>query len=489
MRARPEVPPISPSRFRNRLLGGSQDRGWPARVQPVSFEDASALRVMLYCASNVGLGHLHRLTRIAAALRSELSQVDFLLVTDTQNLSAEEIDPDLAIVRLPEFEFREGSFKNLASGVSLSKGQLRDLRANLILAAAISFRPHAVLMDTNPHGKRNELEPLLKHLAGLRSPPARILQLRDIPFPSEETSRMTGEAGRVTQDFGLYDEILVAGDRGFFDLAKEYGWPEKVAERLKYIGFVLPDYGMAAGEGGSGARTGAGAAAPEASAPERKPVPVARWEGEGGAVDRGEARGPAARGPAAREVKTGAKERHIVAAMGGGWELETFGRKAVEAFIHLFPGGGRGTRFTLMTGPAAGREEAARLAAEVKGRPDIRVERYTREFDAMLRGCDLAILQAGSTAFQILETDIPILLYSRDFATREQAARAERLCRFPGIGRVEAVDLNADALSRRIGEALNAPRIRRTSGLSLDGARNAARLLADLLRPGGVTHR
>lgn len=425
---------------------------------------------MLYCASNVGLGHLHRLTRIAGALRSELGKVDFLLVTDTQNLSADEIGPDLAIVRLPEFEFREGSFKNRAAGVSLDKNQLRDLRANLILAAAISFRPHAVLMDTNPHGKRNELEPLLNHLAGLRSPPARILQLRDIPFPPGESSRMTAEAGVVTRDFDLYDEVLVAGDPGFFDLAAEYGWPEKVAGRLKYIGFVLPESDAAAGT------AGAAAAAPNTSVPERKPAPVARWEGEGGAVDGGEARGPAA-----REVRPGAKARHIVAAMGGGWELETFGRKVVEAFIHLFPGGGRGTTFTLVTGPGAGREEAERLAGEVKGRPDIRVVRYTREFDAMLRACDLAILQAGSTPYQILESDIPMLIYARGYSTQEQEWRAERLGKLEGIGLLGADDMEVQKLAERMKAALGEPRRMRRTKFSFNGAEQAARIIAQAL--------
>lgn len=454
--------------------GRGEVEAWTARLEGVTFGGGGAARVMLYCASNVGLGHLHRLVRVGEALREEWAAVDLLLVTDTQNLTAEEIDPAMGIVRLPEYEFREGTFKNRPAGLALDKQQLRDLRANLILAAASGFQPHAILMDTNPHGKRNELEPLLRQLAKLKRPPLRVLQLRDLPFPPEEASRLKAEAGRVQKDLELYDEVLVAGDRGFFDLAQEYAWPEALAARLNYVGFVVPPAPRSAPE----ARQAAGSEGP-APAP-RKPGPVATWEGEGGAVDRGEAQGPSV-----REVRAATPTRHIVAAMGGGWELETFGRRVVEAFIHLFPEGGHGTTLTLVTGPGVEREGVERLAAEVKGRPDLRVERYTREFDAMLRGCDLAILQAGSTPYQILETDIPMLIYGREYSTREQQVRAERLGGFPGVDTVRPEDMGVERLAERMRAALEARRTPRRTGFSYEGARRAAQVLARGLRGAG----
>lgn len=434
------------------------------------------MRLLLYCASNIGLGHLHRLTRIVAALREEIPDLDALLITDTQTLTASEIDPELGLIRLPSFEFREDSFRNRPAALGLNKQELRDLRANLILAAATGFQPHAVLMDTNPHGKRNELEPLLKQLGKASMPPLRILQLRDIPFPPEESSRLSGDPARLAEDFALYDEIVVAGDRSFFDLARNYDWPEEIAGRLEYLGFVLPvsedveDKSVAAENPAAGVST-------SGEESRSKPIPVERWEGEGGAVNPEE---PAE--PAVRERQPGSRALHIVAAMGGGWELEAFGHPVVDAYLHLYPEGGHGAHFTLFTGPAVAQEAFENLVALVKGRPDIRIERYTREFAEELRRCDLAVLQAGSTAFQILESEIPMLIYSREYSTAEQLTRAERLAVFPGVEQLWREDLEPARLAGRMKAMLEAPRVKRKTGFGFSGAERAAMLIANRLR-------
>lgn len=456
--------------------GGGVD-AWTARLDRASFESGGIPRVMMYCASNVGLGHLHQLLRVAAALRAQIGEMDLLLVTDTQNLTAEEIHPGIGIVRLPQYEFIEGTFKNRASGLSLEKRQLRDLRAGLILAAAGGFQPHAIVMDTNPHGKRNELEPMLRQLAKLKRPPLRVLQMRDLPFPPEEESRMKAGARRVAADFDLYDELLVAGDPAFFDLAIEYGWPKELGARLQYVGFILPP--SPHGELSEAAPGTERAGIPQASASGASPkaVALARWETEGGAASPGE-KGE----PAVRVVPAAPHRRRIIASMGGGWELETFGRAVLEAYLYLFPEGGHGTTITLVTGPAVDKEAVAELAAQMKGRPDIRIERYTRDFDRDLRTCDLAILQAGFTLYQVIETDIPLLIYSRDYSTREQQVRAERFARFDGVGLLQAEDMAAGRLAERMRSALEAPRAKRETGFGFRGAETAANVISEWLR-------
>jgi predicted glycosyltransferase len=429
-----EANTISSVNIKDRLLNAAEARKWQAAVRPVAFAHDAPPRVMLYCASNVGLGHLHRLKRLAVALRKEIEAVDLLLVTDTQSLSAAEIDPDVGLVRLPGSQFQQGSFEGRAAGLSLDKNQLRDLRANLILAAGISFRPDALVMDTNPHGKRNELEPLLKHLARMDVPPYRVLEVRDIPFPPDEQSRLNADPKRVAADFALYDAVYVAGAPEFFDLAAEYKWPRSLAERLNYLGFVLPEM-------------------------------------------------------ATHPPKHDPRVRRITAALGGGWEVETFGRPLIEAALKLRDSSSFSIAFTLVTGPAVDESARDELAALAKGAPEITLERYTSEFHGQLRSSDLAVLQAGSTPFQILDTDIQMLIYSRDYATREQEVRAERLARYPGVGRLLPDDLEPDSLARRMREALDSPRVARKTGLGFNGAQQAAKLLAAELSKRGAKTR
>lgn len=428
----------------------------------------------------MGLGHLHRLIRVVEALRRRIDELDALLITDTQSLAAEEIDPSIGLVRLPAFEFREGSFKNRAAGLGLEKQELRDLRADLILAAATGFQPDVILMDTNPHGKRNELEPLLKQLEKLPKSPLRVLQLRDIPFPPEESSRLADDLKRVESDFGFYDEIFVAGDSGFFDLARHYEWPDEIASRLRYLGFVVPvEPSSQRGQNPGEERAEAPSQASESEGAPKAP-PVERWEGEGGAVNPEESEAPSVRPAQAEPGHT-----RIVAAMGGGWELERFGHPVLDAYLHLFPDGGHGAQFTLFTGPAVGREAFEDLAALVKGRPDIRIERYSREFGEALRRCDLAVLQAGSTPFQILDSDMPMLIYSREYSTGEQNARAERLATYPGVEQIWREDLEVERLAERMKTALEQPRVKRETGLSFNGAERAAELIAERLKERG----
>jgi predicted glycosyltransferase len=109
------------------------------------------------------------------------------------------------------------------------------------------------------------------------------------------------------------------------------------------------------------------------------------------------------------------------------------------------------------------------------------MQRYTRGFTEHLSRCDLAILQAGSTPFQILESDVPILLYSRDYSTQEQQVRAERLESFPGIGRLAPADMEPETLAGRIRDALAQPRTPRQTGFGFDGAATAARTIVELL--------
>lgn len=404
----------------------------------MTFEESAPPRVLLYCASNIGLGHLHRLKCVASALRRQLGTVDILLLTDTQNLTADEIDPDIAIVRLPEYEFREGTFKNRAAGLTLGKQQLRDLRANLILATAVSFRPHVILMDTNPHGKRYELDPMLKFLASRSDAPLRILQLRDIPFPPGETRRIVSDEARVADDFGFYDFVFIAGDPGLFDLAEEYAWPDSVRSKIGYAGFMIPAGHETAG---------------------REVLSAL---------------------PAEKERNN--SPAHIVASMGGGWGAEAFGRPIIEAFIRLTSEKSGSLRLTLVTGPAIDESDRSKLEAIAAGHPGITIDRYTADFHALLASCSLAVLQAGSTPYQILESDIPMLLYCRDYSTGEQELRAERLGRFPGVERLAGPPLEVAATAESMKRHLDSPRRTRRTGFHFDGAERVARTISTLLK-------
>ena len=66
----------------------------------------------------------------------------------------------------------------------------------------------------------------------------------------------------------------------------------------------------------------------------------------------------------------------------------------------------------------------------------------------------MAILLAGSTIFQILDTAIPTLLYSREYKSAEQQPRAERLANFEGVRRLTREEMSAEALCKTLHQPL-----------------------------------
>jgi len=394
-----------------------QGLGWTV-LPRATREPAAGPRVLMYAASNVGLGHLMRLVTVARRLRAGSPPATILLLTD----APPDIADDVPTLRFPGYRFRPGTFQDEPVHPGLSVAELHRLRVNALLAAAHAFQPDVFLMDTLPHGKRDELKPALARL-----PPAtiRVLQLRDIPFVPDEPAAATG-LERLRTDGHLYDRVFIAGDPRFFAVEDACQLSEPLRRKLDYLGFVVPD--------------------------------------------------------AARDVlETGAPARRtIVVSCGGGWEAGTLVRHCLEGFEHLI-NGAEPYRLLLFTGPRIEAAAFAELERLVAGRPDVALERFTSSFPAILRQADLAVLQAGSTPFQILDTDIPMILCPRDFRTAEQQYRAARLTAFPGIEVVDREGLARGDIGRLMRTLLTRPRVRRQSGFRFDGAEEAVRRIRTLV--------
>ena len=81
--------------------------------------------------------------------------------------------------------------------------------------------------------------------------------------------------------------------------------------------------------------------------------------------------------------------------------------------------------------------------------------RAASSLPAEFAAADFAILQAGSATFQILETEIPILLTHRPYKSREQEERDER--ERAEADRAAALQAAEEARQRRVAEGMEAP--------------------------------
>jgi len=411
------------------------------KLTPIRYDHGAPRRVLFYCASNIGMGHLGRVVRVASCLKPLAPDASFLLATDAKDLGLLSQAGDLAVMKLPSFAFDDsGQFRDAPQGLRIDAPQLQALRQNALLSLVESYQPHVLYMDTLPHGKRDEMLPALRFLRRRLPRSKTVLCMRDIPCPPSERFKLRGPEANLRKNAGRYDCLLVAGDPKFFDLAAAYQWPEWLARRVRYIGFVIPETGVPSDP---------------------------TWESS--AMFR-------LANAADGSVK------NVVASFGGGWQSGPLSMEILQAIRAIRRRSPVAIRLFIFTGPAIGDTAYASLLQEACGDSDTLVETFSPFFPWVLARADVAFLQAGSTPFQILESDIPILLYCRDYKDEEQAFRARLLAKHEGVELVDGETIEQGGLAQRVERALCAPRVARHTGYRFSGAREAAELLAGLLK-------
>ncbi len=381
-------------------------------------------RILFYCASNIGLGHLGRVLRVTKKLRAELPEGNILLATDARESALAAQTSSLAVMKLPAFEFVNEAYAEKPFALNINKRQLHVIRKNLLLSLIHSYRPHVVYMDTLPHGKQDEMMSALKWTR--RHGGKVILCMRDIPAAPDEDFKFT-DLQRVVEELSLYDRILIAGDQSFFDPAAAYKWPQSIREKTRHIGFVIPKCKTTP-------RTG-------------DPSPAGR---------------------------------EIVASFGGGWEAVECGRVVIESMKKIAQNGAD-LRLKLYTGPAISEDDFRELGQSV-GNLGI-VQRFSSDFARDLANAAVAILQAGSTVFQVLDSDMPLIVYFRDFKDKEQEIRANLLSKFPGISVLGKSQFSVENVAANLANALEKPRMARITGYSFDGVNAAVREIINTIPP------
>ena len=180
---------------------------------------------MLFAYDGTGLGHLMRLIRIADCLRE-----DFTPLVVTGHRAVCEIIPDnIEFVRLPVFE-QAASRQSGMQGHSLS---VKEFRSDTIRYIGKLFKPHVLITDYMPAGKKNELlemiasSPCLKYLV-MRGDIGSEEQLHHVVF-SPDNNRLIEQC---------YNRIFIASDPRIEDFSSDASIPGPVREKFKHVGFV-----------------------------------------------------------------------------------------------------------------------------------------------------------------------------------------------------------------------------------------------------------
>jgi predicted glycosyltransferase len=185
----------------------------------------------------LGLGHVRIVLKLAARLQSELADVSILLLTASSMTHAFPLPPGLDVVKIPGVVRSKGSLTGYSpSRLPLAFKDVKKLRQRIIWETARTYEPDLLLVDYRPAGVDGELLSTLRALRR-RGQTGLVLLLRDI-LDDPSLVRARWRADRAMSALELYDEIWVYGCQNLYDPIKEYEFPDTVARKIRFCGYL-----------------------------------------------------------------------------------------------------------------------------------------------------------------------------------------------------------------------------------------------------------
>jgi len=406
----------------------------------------------------LGSGHLVRAANLARALAADGFAVT--LASGGMPLRAMENEP-FAFVQLPPVRTEGVDFRSLLdeNGQPIAADRAAA-RISRLEELAADLRPDVVVTEHFPFGRRQLADEFLALIAAARAanPKALVLSsVRDV-LVRPRASRIPQAHQRIAN---LFDAVLVHGDARFLPLDRSWPVDAGLAAKLRYTGYL------------DGQRT----SLPRSSHPEEPPSGVSNDAPDGSGASTSILR-DAVSAETAPQDKGLERGTEILVSGGGSAAAMPLFRLAIAA-ARL---GSVDWRWRVLVGRGVGEDAFCRLAADAPGH--VVVERARPDFPTLLAGCAVSISQAGyNTVLDLVAARRPAIVVPFDAGNEtEQATRAEameraglaRCLRLSGGDAVTPVGLAA-AVAASIGRKPPA------SGLAVDGARNAAAIVKQLL--------
>lgn len=374
--------------------------------------------LFLYCQHSVGMGHFVRSLALARVL-AECFEVHFI--------NGGRSPPGLTLPDTINFHHltplgmdRESQLTSLDPSVSVEEA--KELRLAAIRSLNAVCPPDLVLTELYPFGRKKfafELEPLIQ--AARKRGAVVVCSVRDL-LVSDRPDQQRHDDRTAQKLDAEFDAVIVHADPRFARLEDSFRPVAPPRTQIHYSGFVVPNV-------------------------------VSK--------------------PAA------AREERILVSAGGGLVGGALFRTALA--FHRVDFARTGRPMTIVAGPFLPDPEWSELqssSAEVEG---LTLERSVPDLCALMSAATHSVSQCGyNTAIDILVSGVAALVIP--YATlkeNEQTVRAARLAAMGRIGVLQERELSPQTL----GQALNhIPVVSYADeNLALDGARETARILQDLL--------
>ena len=194
------------------------------------------LRVFFYVQHLLGIGHLARASRIAAALVDD----DFDVTVVTGGVPVTGFPgPGVKSVALPPVTSGDEGFSGLVDlqGNPVDEA-FRQRRSDMLLQAFRDCRPDVVIIEAFPFGRRQmrfELLPLIEAIGAASPRPLLATSVRDILQERVKPGRNEETVDLINRHFDL---VMVHGDPTFATIDKTFPLAGAIGAKVAYTGLV-----------------------------------------------------------------------------------------------------------------------------------------------------------------------------------------------------------------------------------------------------------
>jgi predicted glycosyltransferase len=196
---------------------------------------APPFNILMYSHDTYGLGHIRRTMAIASHLRD--SSTNILILTGSPIAGRFSMPSQVDFVRIPGM-IKKTNDEYQSLSIKIDDEQALNIRTNIILATARTFKPDLFIVDKEPLGLKREVQPTLEWINEALPATRTILGLRDI----------LDEPSVIIEDWQarniyhylkeLYSEIWIYGDKQIYDPVSLYQIPEAIHKRTFFTGYI-----------------------------------------------------------------------------------------------------------------------------------------------------------------------------------------------------------------------------------------------------------
>lgn len=337
------------------------------------------MKLMVYSHDAFGLGNIRRMLAICKYLLDSLPGLSILVVSGSPVLHSFRMPQGLDYIKLPclgRNEFGELSAKYLGTPTD----EAVKLRSDLILTAAINYKPDLLLVDKKPYALKGELQDTLNYLKTYLPKTKVVLLLRDI-LDSPEATIEEWQKHRYYEGVELYyDQLLVVGMPEVFDLIKEYQFPPSISRKVQFCGYIRREPGLKC------------------------------------------------RNVLRQELQIKPEEQLVLITPGGGGD----GYRLVDTYLsglaHLPTG--HNIRSLIISGPEMPLPQRQALYQAAEQYPQVQICEFTDDLMSYMEAADTVVSMGGyNTVCEILSLSKRAVIVPRIQPVQEQLIRAERMDR------------------------------------------------------------